>query len=447
AIATINGQPMDQILYAGKSFMANCKGSRSGASPRTRSAHCLDLSVLVTQIETDGDADMDVDPIPDSETTALQPTPVELARASASPEAYKGLSSTSSWITHAANSRMSKRLRSFPSTQIRWTNGNKFAVLEDLELDVEGYSWASSDESPPNRVHYQGKFTKAPPATEAKKEFSTLVYRTPTDQAHLVAVAKATPTFGSFADNARKHAPLESSAVMEVSKTQLLDVRDLDIQFRSDPNYDMIEKTIKEKPIAASSTMLSYIRMRDTALDELVDMHLFARCLATPRLLLGSNYQENFLATFPAEKSLRRDPATSWFQDVLNGDSPLRAKVELNRAIALFELLLRSMAPKIADNDCFLLALSGVQIHWIPTFNDRFLHPATLLALAATGVGNDIIATGLRSDGDQYELNLLQSYLEDEDKLAAALEDDLALVLTLANEQRGVEAVSGLILN
>ncbi|GAB9477939.1 putative Pollike protein, partial [Globisporangium polare] len=26
AIATINGQPMDQILYAGKSFMANCKG-------------------------------------------------------------------------------------------------------------------------------------------------------------------------------------------------------------------------------------------------------------------------------------------------------------------------------------------------------------------------------------------------------------------------------------
>ena len=69
--AMVNGQPMDQILLDGKTYTVNCRGSRSGASPRLRSPHCLILSDpqpvecvtpdVATGTPDRGSADFDVD--------------------------------------------------------------------------------------------------------------------------------------------------------------------------------------------------------------------------------------------------------------------------------------------------------------------------------------------------------------------------------------------------
>ena len=70
----------------------------------------------------------------------------------------------------------------------------------------------------------------------------------------------------------------------------------------------------------------------------------------------------------------------------------------INRVLVLFELLLRAMAPCVEQTDQLLMLLSGVQVHWLPMLHDRFLHHATLLAIAATDIGRDIIHVGLLND-------------------------------------------------
>jgi hypothetical protein len=102
------------------------------------------------------------------------------------------------------------------------------------------------------------------------------------------------------------------------------------------------------------------------------------------------------------------------------------------------------MAPYVEQNDQLLMLLSGVQVHWLPTLNDRFLHPATLLAIAATEVGRDIIDVGLLNDDSNPLLCLLRDGIDDDSLLRSWLVNDLALEATIEAGRLTANVVSGL---
>ena len=94
--AMVNGQPMDQILLDDKTYTVNCRGSRSGASPHSRSPHCLVLSApqpvecdqpdVATGTPDRGSADFDVD------MSGPTRTAMDLAHVCAEPAAFATLS-------------------------------------------------------------------------------------------------------------------------------------------------------------------------------------------------------------------------------------------------------------------------------------------------------------------------------------------------------------------
>ena len=138
-------------------------------------------------------------------------------------------------------------------------------------------------------------------------------------------------------------------------------------------------------PVATAITLLSYVRERDTALEGIVDMHLFARSLAARDVTSGRSYVQEVWALLQTEPELTRAPVTAWAHHITATAADHTAILCINRALALFELLLRAMAPCVEQTDQLLMLLSGVQVHWLPMLHDRFLHPATLLAISGDG--------------------------------------------------------------
>ena len=75
------------------------------------------------------------------------------------------------------------------------------------------------------------------------------------------------------------------------------------------------------------------------------------------------------------------------------------------------------MAPCVERTDQLLMLLSGVQVHWLLMLHDRFLHFSTLLAIAATDIGRDIICVGLLNNTDNPLLYLLRDGIDDKSLL------------------------------
>ena len=71
---------------------------------------------------------------------------------------------------------------------------------------------------------------------------------------------------------------------------QNLQVADIDAMFRFCPDCDKIGPSLRTHPVATAITLLSYVRKRDTALERIVDMHLFARSLAARDVTSGRPY-------------------------------------------------------------------------------------------------------------------------------------------------------------
>ena len=76
--------------------------------------------------------------------------------------------------------------------------------------------------------------------------------------------------------------------------------------------------------------------------------------------------------------------------------------------------------------------------------HDRFLHPATLLAIAATDIGRDIIRVGLLNDNTNPLLCLLRDGIDDESLLQSWLANDLALEAAIDSGRLTATVVSGL---
>lgn len=60
------------------------------------------------------------------------------------------------------------------------------------------------------------------------------------------------------------------------------------------------------------------------------------------------------------------------------------------------------------------MLLLGVQVHWLPSGTDRYLHSATLLALAATDFGKHLIDTTLHLNDGLDDLALVSKCASDE---------------------------------
>ena len=88
----------------------------------------------------------------------------------------------------------------------------------------------------------------------------------------------------------------------------------------------------------------------------------------------------------------------------------------------------------VEQTDQLLMLLSGVQVHWLPMLHDRFLHPATLLAIAATDSGSDVIRVGLLDDDANPLLCLLRDGIDDESLLRSWLANDLVLEAAIVAE-------------
>ena len=84
--------------------------------------------------------------------------------------------------------------------------------------------------------------------------------------------------------------PLDTPQLQEIVDTEFLQVADIDVMLRTCKDYDEIGASLRAHPVATAITLLSYIRERDTALEEIVDMHLFARSLAARDVTSGRSY-------------------------------------------------------------------------------------------------------------------------------------------------------------
>ena len=63
------------------------------------------------------------------------------------------------------------------------------------------------------------------------------------------------------------------------------------------------------------------------------------------------------------ETELTRTPVMAWAHHITVAAAEHTAILCINRAVALFELLLRAMAPCVEHTDHLLMLLSGVQVH------------------------------------------------------------------------------------
>ena len=90
------------------------------------------------------------------------------------------------------------------------------------------------------------------------------------------------------------------------------------------------------------------------------------------------------------------------------------------------------------------MLLSGVLVHWLPMLHDRFLHPATLLAIVATDVGRDIVRVGLLNDNDNPLLCFLSDGIDDEPLLRSWLANDLVLEAAIDSGRHTANVVRGL---
>ena len=239
-------------------------------------------------------------------------------------------------------------------------------------------------------------------------------------------------------------APLDTPQLQEIVDTEFLHVADIDAKLRTCPDYDEIGASLRAHPVATAVTLLSYVRERDTALEGIVDMHLFARSLAARDVTSGRSYVQEVWALLQTEPELTRAPVTAWAHHITATAAGHTAILCINRALALFELLLRAMAPCVEQNDQLLMLLSGVQVHWLPMLHDRFLHPATLLPIAATDIGRDIIRVGLLNDNTNPLLCLLRDGIDDESLLQSWLANDLALEAAIDSGRLTATVVSGL---
>lgn len=445
-VALVNGSPMDQIAFNGKAFMVNCKGSRSGANPRTRSPQCLDLNTRSQEPPAQNPADdVVMDEFHDDATTSRPaPTPVELARTHAPNAAYPPLMEKMAWEQRKPRSRLSPRLRTAPALQVQWVDENKFAVLDDMDLETEAYTWAADPAGPPVSLFIQGHRLSPPSAEDLATSCSYFPIHEIEDETGRCTISAAPATMGDFDHAIETYAMIDGKVLAGQMTSELLDIRDIDLRFRSDPSYDAVEQTFRTKPIAANIAMLSYIRMKDPTLDDIIGMHMFARGLATKSLEMGTSYADEYFALLPQSRELRRDPAQQWMRQLSAMPQPNAQRIKVNKALALFELLLRGSAPGLERCDELLMLLSGAQIHWLPTKEDRFLHPATLLAIAATDTGRMIIDVGLANDSANEDLLLLQECLADDTTLAELLEHDLAIEVTAVDGHLTSRTVPGI---
>ena len=446
--AMVNGQPMDQILLDGKTYTVNCRGSRSGASPRSRSPHCLVLSAprpvecdqtdVATGTPDRGSADFDVD------MSGPTRTAMDLARICAEPAAFATLSQVNKWTQVRTTRRLSESMRDLPATKIVWTTENRFAALADMDPVTSAATWSSSPSEPPNAQYYQTALDTRPPAAERLQPCSAFTARK-SDSQHGCSTMKVelmTVQEVEWAINAV--APLDTPQLQEIVDTEFLHVADIDAKLRTCPDYGEIGASLRAHPVATVVTLLSYVRERDTALEGIVDMHLFARSLAARDVTSGRSYVQEVWALLQTEPELTRAPVTAWAHHITATAAGHTAILCINRALALFELLLRAMAPCVEQNDQLLMLLSGVQVHWLPMLHDRFLHPATLLAIAATDIGRDIIRVGLLNDNTNPLLCLLRDGIDDESLLQSWLANDLALEAAIDSGRLTATVVSGL---
>ena len=83
-------------------------------------------------------------------------------------------------------------------------------------------------------------------------------------------------------------------------------------------------------------------------------------------------------------------------------------------------------------------------MHWLPIRHNRFLLPATLLAIAATDIGRDIICVGLLNDNNNPLLCLLRDGIDDESLLQSWFANDLVLETAIDSGRLTANVVSGL---
>ena len=83
--------------------------------------------------------------------------------------------------------------------------------------------------------------------------------------------------------------PLDTPQLQEIVDTEFLQVAEIDVMLRTCPDYDEIGASFRAHTIATAITLLSYVHERDTALEGIVDMHLFARSLAERDVTSGSS--------------------------------------------------------------------------------------------------------------------------------------------------------------
>ena len=89
-------------------------------------------------------------------------------------------------------------------------------------------------------------------------------------------------------------------------------------------------------------------------------MHLFAQSLAARDVTSGRSYVQDVWALLQTENELKRAAVTSWAHNITAAAAEHTAILCINRALALFELLLRDVAPCVEPTDQLLMLLSGV---------------------------------------------------------------------------------------
>lgn len=150
--------------------------------------------------------------------------------------------------------------------------------------------------------------------------------------------------------------------LQQVLQGDVLAVEEIDAKLRICPNYDEIETTLRTQTVATASTLFSHIRQRVAAFEELVDMHIYARSLAARDVTSGVPYAHEERALLQTDTGITREPVAVSSQNIATAPSEHADIIRINRALAPFELLLRTMAPCVEQNNQLLMLLSGVQL-------------------------------------------------------------------------------------
>lgn len=321
-----------------------------------------------------------------------------------------------------------------------WFGKGRYEVLGDLDMQLDAVEWSCPGEKRPTRLRYEPLVQGEPPAGNGDAPCCgvTVESTDPTDptKRHVVAEEISAAT---LARRARLAMKTSTKATRQTESDESILQTAITHSKLETAKLGGAVPAIREQPLAATFTLMNWWLKNDSTMDNLRDLHMLHRSIVA----------DNVSAIVPLDQHMERlDLHTLTRDDLLTIASSKKIahkeSLTLNRALAAFELFLIATAPNIFKNDECLTLLLGEHVMWLPAEPIRLLHPSTLLAVARSELGRDLLKRVQRLNTERSDLAWLADKIDDEAWVRDQYQSDITLALIKQDDGYGWNLMSGL---